>query len=136
VSRWWLVSASVARSISYTTQERLEGEGAHTTRQDAHMTDISAPEGRRPAPAARRGPILSTRCKMGCYTCGATTSSKFRWWRDSVCAPFLEKIDAARPESEQICSACLIDVRQGDPPTNSHEVCPSHDMHSIAKGHG
>ena len=100
------------------------------------MNDVSAPEGRQPAPAARRGPILGTRCKMGCYTCGATTSSKFHWWRDSILAPVINKIKALRPESEQICSACLIDRRQGDPHTYSREVRSSHDMYSIAKDEG
>ena len=136
VSRWWLTSASLARSISCPTQERLEGKEAPTTRQDAPMKDVSAPEGRRPAPAARRGPILGTRCKMGCYTCGATTSSKFRWWRGSILAPVLEKIEAVRPESDQICNHCYGTYSSTHPSTVIHEVCPPLDMQSIAKGHG
>ena len=74
-------------------------------REDVDMNDVTAPEGRHAA--EHGGSMLGTRCKEGCYGCGRTTSTKFYWWRNSVLAAVVEKIDAARPKSEKICDGCL-----------------------------
>ena len=72
---------------------------------------------------------LTDRAKMGCYSCGTTVSSRFRRWRASILAPTLEKIQAARPESEEICVACLEKHRSA---MSSDEVRSFIAVHSVA----
>ena len=69
-------------------------------REDVDMNYVTAAEGRHAV--EHGGSMLGTRCKEGCYGCGRTTATKFYWWRNSVLAAVVEKIDAARPKSERI----------------------------------
>jgi hypothetical protein len=86
--------------------------------EDAPSIDASILEGRPPARARREGPELA-RCKMGCYVCSRTSSSRFHRWRETSLTSVLEKIEALRPESEKICDRCF---RAAHRNASEHEV--------------
>lgn len=76
--------------------------------EDAPNIDVLMLEGRPPVLARQEVAKLGTRCKIGCYVCGKTVSSRFRRWRHSKVASRIEKIKAQQPESEEICAQCLL----------------------------
>jgi hypothetical protein len=90
-----------------TSQKPAATKATANAAEHAPSVDVSMLEGRPPDRARRKGPKLGTRCKMGCYVCGETVSSKFHRWRNSSLASFIEKIEAQRPDSEEICNQCL-----------------------------
>ena len=126
----------------YTIQKPAGTKATIDAGEDAPIIDASILEGRPPDRARREDPKVGTRCKMGCYVCARTRSSCFHQWRNSTLAFYLEKIDALRPESEEICDQCrraaLRNSRDALERGNAseREVCPVIDMRSIANDEG
>jgi hypothetical protein len=105
-----------------TSQKPAATKATTNAAEHAPSVDVSMLEGRPPDRARRKGPKLGTRCKMGCYVCSRTRSSQFHRWRDSSLASFIEKIEAQRPKSEEICDRCLQRVRRKSCQAMSSEV--------------
>jgi hypothetical protein len=98
-------------------------EAGASAAEKAPSVDVPMLEARPPDHVRREGPKLGKRCKMGCYVCGIKCSSRFHRWRDSKVALLIKKIEAKRPESEEICARCLMYCHRQSSSTEYHEVC-------------
>ena len=119
---------SVPRSISHNSQRPPPEEEPHESGDDVTSQGSAFVEGEVASRPAQRKPKLTDRAKMGCYSCGTTRSSRFRRWQDSVLAPKLMEIRAARPDSDEMCAACLEHYRSA---MACHEVRPSFAIFTV-----
>jgi hypothetical protein len=119
-------NALMAMLLIWATQIPAAAAGrVHDDDGDAPTDEESGAEEEAAAPSGGQGRTLGHRCELGCYCCGRTRASRFHRWRNSSLAPILEKTKPKRPESEQICHACLEQMRAFSKDVGRHEVRPS-----------
>jgi len=124
--------ASIPRSTLYTAQKPPAEESAQESDDEVTSQEGAEPEEEPATPPRQRKPKLTDRAKMGCYLCGTNRSSLFRRWQDSVLAPTIEEIRAARPESEVICTICYSRALFDSRSAKLSEVRPSLALCSVA----
>ena len=122
-------ATSFTRSNLKTSQRPPTEESDQESSDGETSEESNELEGQVSTPLRQRKVKLTNRAKMGCYSCGATRSSLFRRWQDSALAPKIQEIRAARPESEEICSACLMSIYRS---AKFSEVRPSLANRTVA----